>query len=72
MLWFFLLRAMSRRTNEWVASFAEEARLTGEKVIRAPEAALYSGGTKPLATRFNRSSVGGRPPFRGGAGHLRI
>ena len=46
-LWFAILRPMLRRTNDWVTTFAEEARLTGEKVIKAPESAIYSGGTKP-------------------------
>ena len=46
-LWFVVLRPMVRRTNDWVTTFADEARLTGEKVIKGPESAIYSGGTKP-------------------------
>ena len=46
-LWFVVLGPMVRRTNVWVTTFADEARLTGEKVIKAPESAIYSGGTKP-------------------------
>ena len=46
-LWFVVLGPMVRRTKVWVTTFADEGRLTGEKVIMAPESAIYSGGTKP-------------------------
>lgn len=36
-----------REAKEWANSFSEQIRLTGEIVIRAPESAIYRGGTKP-------------------------
>ncbi|MCE9621491.1 MAG: hypothetical protein K8R99_03995 [Actinomycetia bacterium] len=46
-LWLVVLRPMVRRSNEWVTTFDDEVRLTGETVIKSPESAIYCGGTKP-------------------------
>jgi hypothetical protein len=46
-LWLVLFRPMLRKTSAWVTTFEEETRLTGERVIKAPESAIYCGGTKP-------------------------
>lgn len=36
-----------RRYRQWAPEFEEQARLTGERVIKAPESANYRGGTNP-------------------------
>jgi hypothetical protein len=46
-LWFVLFRPMLHRTSDWVTTFGEETRLTGERIIKEPESAIYCGGTKP-------------------------
>lgn len=46
-MWFAWLRPLVRRSNEWAANLGEELALTGERLLREPESALYRGGTKP-------------------------
>lgn len=48
-IWTPLLRSWRRQSNRFASDFAVQADMTGERIVKGPEPAVYRGGTGPYS-----------------------
>src|SRR5215213_4833153 len=48
-VWFPLLRSWRRKSKRFVTAFEVQADLSGERIVRGPEPAVYRGGSGPYS-----------------------